>query len=284
MAAFLVIDDEAEREGAQRNLIVPWWSFTKTILAAAALRLCDQGRLSLDAPRPGAAFTLRQLLHHSSGLPDYASLEAYHRAVERNEEPWRFADLVERAGPPLFAPGEGWSYSNIGYTLVGQAIAEAAGQPVTEALRELVLEPLGAESARLALSRADLDGVADSAAYHPGWVYHGLVVGPVAEAAALLHNLMSGDLISQATREAMTTGRILAGYERPPWSDAGYGLGMMIPRVGGASVYGHTGDGPTSLIAVYALRRGDGWRTVAFWAADSEGFDVEVEAVARLVS
>jgi CubicO group peptidase (beta-lactamase class C family) len=284
MAAFLVIENEIPGEARQCDLVVPWWSFTKTILAATALRLCDQGRLSLDAPRPGAAFTLRQLLHHSSGLPDYASLEAYHRAVERNEEPWRFAELTECAGPPLFAPGEGWSYSNIGYALVGQAITEAAGLPLAEALREFVLEPLGAASARLALSRGDLDRVADSAAYHPGWVYHGVVVGPVAEAAALLHNLMSGDLISQAALRAMTSGRPLPGHARPPWSDAGYGLGMMIPRVGETLVYGHTGDGPTNQIAVYALRQGEHWRTVAFWAADSEGLNVEVEAVARLAS
>jgi hypothetical protein len=58
-----------ERGGAT---IVPWWSFTKTVIAAAVLTLVRDGRLSLDDPVDGQPFTLRQLLQHRAGLPDYS--------------------------------------------------------------------------------------------------------------------------------------------------------------------------------------------------------------------
>ena len=60
---------------------VPWWSFTKTVLAAAALVLVDAGRLTLDTPLAGQRYTLRQLLQHRAGVPDYGSLADYHDAV-----------------------------------------------------------------------------------------------------------------------------------------------------------------------------------------------------------
>jgi CubicO group peptidase (beta-lactamase class C family) len=48
--------------------MVPWWSFTKTLMAAAALRLAEQGRLTLDENLAGLPYTLRQLLQHRAGV------------------------------------------------------------------------------------------------------------------------------------------------------------------------------------------------------------------------
>lgn len=87
----------------------PYWSFTKTVIAICALKLQEAGSLDLDAPLQGARYTLRQLLNHTAGLPDYHSLLDYHRAVARDEEPWPREKLLERAlaQGPVFAPGEG---------------------------------------------------------------------------------------------------------------------------------------------------------------------------------
>jgi hypothetical protein len=49
---------------------MPWWSLSKTVIAAAALALVKRGRLTLDDPVVGESYTLRQLLQHTSGLPD----------------------------------------------------------------------------------------------------------------------------------------------------------------------------------------------------------------------
>src|SRR5258708_10761012 len=58
-----------ETPGAERS--VPWWSFTKTVIAAAALALVRDGKLGLDEAVPGRPFTLRQLLQHRAGLTTY---------------------------------------------------------------------------------------------------------------------------------------------------------------------------------------------------------------------
>ena len=70
-----VVEDGAEVEGFE-TASAPWWSFTKTVLAAAALALVADGRLSLDAPVRGRSFTLRHLLQHRAGLPEYGQLAA----------------------------------------------------------------------------------------------------------------------------------------------------------------------------------------------------------------
>jgi CubicO group peptidase (beta-lactamase class C family) len=54
---------------------VPWWSFTKLVIATAALRVVELGSLELDAPISRESYTLRQLLQHEAGLPDYCWLK-----------------------------------------------------------------------------------------------------------------------------------------------------------------------------------------------------------------
>jgi len=73
--------------GVDEATIVPWWSFTKTVIAATALALVRDGRLALDTPLP-TGYTLRQLLQHRAGLPDYGPLRDYHAAVARHEDAW----------------------------------------------------------------------------------------------------------------------------------------------------------------------------------------------------
>jgi len=137
--------------GTLDDLPVAWWSFTKTILAAAALALVDAGRLSLDAPLAGRCYTLRQLLQHRAGLPDYGWLKAYHEAVARGDQPWPLAELLERVAV-LRAPepGSGFFYSNVGYLLVRQLIEETAGEPIGKAVARIVLAPLGIADASFA--------------------------------------------------------------------------------------------------------------------------------------
>ena len=77
-------DGRAEHSG-RTEAIFPWWSFTKTVLAIAALRLAEERILALDAPFLGRPYTLRQLLQHRAGVPNYAALAAYHAAVARGE-------------------------------------------------------------------------------------------------------------------------------------------------------------------------------------------------------
>jgi CubicO group peptidase (beta-lactamase class C family) len=255
--SFTVVEAGVLTEAQGIDQPVPWWSFTKTILAAAALVLVQDGRLALDRSVSARPFTLRQLLQHRSGLANYADLAAYHEAVARGDEPWSVSELLARndAGRLRYEPGQGWSYSNIGYLMVRELIQETTGEDLKVAISRLVLRPLGINGARIAQTRAELAGVAmgSVSSYHPGWVYHGLAIGSLRDAALLLDRLMTGGLLPPGLLEAMREAHPVSGpIPGRPWNLPGYGLGLMSGITSsGHKVIGHTGGGPGSVIAVY---------------------------------
>ncbi len=241
---------------ASSNVPVPWWSVTKTVLAAASLVLVARGRLDLDTCVSGKAFTLRQLLQHRSGLADYGTLEAYHRAVAAGDAPWTVPDMLARAGADRLTgrPGAAFAYSNIGYLLVRRLIEEAWSAPVATAVTELVLAPLGISRTGFATSPQDVECTAwgNAGSYHPGWVYHGLLVGPASDAALLLHRLLAGELLPAPLLAAMCTPEeVVAPDPDRPWLSIGYGLGLGVCRAAGGLFAGHTGAGPGSVAAAY---------------------------------
>jgi CubicO group peptidase (beta-lactamase class C family) len=260
--------------------VVPWWSFGKTVLAAAALSLVANGRLCLDEPVDGAGFTLRQLLQHTSGLPDYGGVAAYHRDVVAGAKPWSRETILERsnAAQLLFQAGGGWEYSSIGYMRAAELVAQAARAPLGRALASLVFRPLGVGSARLATRPQDLTRVSMGAAvsYHPGWVYHGLIVGTLADAARLLDALLAGRLLPTELLAEMRRVHPLPQFADNLFSEPAYGLGLMRPRAG---VFGHTGGGPGSSVAVYRFERDPGARTVAAFATSENPRDIEAPAL-----
>jgi CubicO group peptidase (beta-lactamase class C family) len=255
--AWALADNGAVVDSHDANRLVPWWSFTKTVLAAAALMLVRDGLIGLDDPVEGKPYTLRHLLQHRSGLTNYGNLRAYHEAVARGDDPWPVPELLTRldAERLRYPAGEGWDYSNVGYLVVGRLIETLAGCDLNTALQRLVLAPLGIQSARIARERADLGHVTMGSAesYHPGWVYHGLLVGTVADAALLLDRLLGGSLLTPGLRQNMSTPFVLQGpVPGRPWQSPGYGLGIMTGETAlGLKVGGHTGGGPGSTIAVY---------------------------------
>ncbi|HEX5380605.1 MAG TPA: serine hydrolase domain-containing protein [Phenylobacterium sp.] len=279
----LIADGVMERENGG-EVVVPWWSFTKTLIAAAVLRLADLGEVELDDVVEDRRFTIRQVLRHEAGLADYGGLAAYHEAVASGATPWPVDEMLARTAADrlAFPPGRGWAYSNIGYFWLRQRVEQGRGD-FAVALKELVLAPLGLSQARVAVTPGDLEGVrmGASTGYHPGWVYHGLVVGPLREAAEALDRLMDGDLLSAQSLTAMHQATPLPQFARPPWALPAYGLGLMIPRTqSGVTVHGHTGGGPGSVVAVY--RDGAARRSVAVFASGDDAAAVEGPAAVLL--
>jgi CubicO group peptidase (beta-lactamase class C family) len=229
---------------------VPWWSFTKTVIATAALALVRDGRFVLDDPLTNRPYTLRQLLQHRAGLTEYGRLAAYHEAVARNDDGWPADEMLARTAADrlVYEPGKGWGYSNIGYYFVRRQIEQATDRSLGDALDDLVLKPLGIASVRFAADRAHY-----SPDYDPRWVYHGLLVGPLQQAALLLQRLLAGDLLPPPLLTAMCDRYLLGGpVAGRPWKTPSYGLGLMIGETtGGALIAGHTGGGPGSAVAVY---------------------------------
>jgi CubicO group peptidase (beta-lactamase class C family) len=272
------------------SAIVPWWSITKTALAACALLLVAGGRLDLDRTLSGRRYTLRQLLQHTSGLGCYTDTPDYEAAVDGHAEPWggdRHAQFASETSS--FEPGGGWKYSNSGYFLVRSAIEQATGMEIGRALQSLVLSPLGIEKSFIARTRADLErsvfGGEDN--FHPGWVAHGLLMGPPSDIVLFMHRLFTGTLLPPPMLEAMKeryavetelTGR--------PWRTAGYGLGVMIDIASPHGLcIGHSGQGPASVSAVYHFPELTPPLTVAAFAPTDDQGMVEravLEEAARL--
>ncbi len=275
--AWAVVEDGVVVKSHGAGQLVPWWSFTKTALAAASLVLMRDGAAGLDEPMPGRPYTLRHLLQHRAGLAEYGRLPAYHEAVARRDEPWAVPDLLARVDVDRlrYVPGEGWDYSNVGYLFVRQMIETATGASLDDALRRLVLHPLRIASARVATKPDDLAhaSMGSASSYHPGWVFHGLLVGGVQDAARLLDGLMRGTLLPAETLKIMLKPFVLPGpVQGRPWKQPGYGLGFMTGETtGGLRVAGHTGGGPGSTIAVYHMPDMQGpSRTAAFFAANED--------------
>lgn len=265
---------------------VPWWSVTKTCIAAAVLLLAERGKLQLDEPFDGRPFTLRQLLRHEAGLRDYSELPEYFAAVERNDPPWSRDVLLRRVGIDSLAydPGVGWTYSNAGYLLVRHAVEEAFGGDLDSALEALVFAPLGVTGVRIADTPADLavSAFGNALNYHPGWVYHGLALGPPRDAVLWMHRLMTGHLLAPQSLALMLGRRGLDVPLTPrrPWSTAGYGLGVMMDiatPLGRCA--GHSGEGPGSVCAVYHFPDLEPPRTAAAFAPHQNEAEVEHLAI-----
>ncbi|PKR90502.1 serine hydrolase [Pleomorphomonas diazotrophica] len=271
------------------SLLFPYWSFTKTVIAICALKLYERGEIDLDQVLDGERFTLRQLLNHTSGLPDYSALSDYHAAVAADEDPWPRDRLLTAALVKgyLFEPGQGWSYSNVGFMLAREQLEVASGEDFAALVTDTICRPLGLNSIELATTREQFRRVhwPAGAKYHPGWVYHGCLIGTAEDAAHLLHALLCGALLGTTAVNEMLRRIPLGGaIEGRPWTDCGYGLGLMIGRMESAGrVIGHSGGGPFSVNAVYHFpERPDPVTVAVFSEGQSEGL-AEYEAAAIAV-
>ncbi|MBS0469811.1 MAG: beta-lactamase family protein [Proteobacteria bacterium] len=280
MTGWAKIRGAEEISDATPAAIYPWWSFTKTILAAAAFKLAEQGRLALDEPFDGKPYTLRQLLAHRAGLRDYGALPEYQSAVARGDLAWPVEEMLERAnaGDLVFAPGTGWSYSNIGYTFVRQAIERAVDAELRSALHVTLFAPLGVHASMIR-RREDMERLAFAHLhrYDPNWVYHGLVIGTAADAARLLHRLFTTNYLSAASRAAMFDSVPLPfDLTSRPFVAPTPGTGLMIdPQSRHGLMAGHTGGGPGAVCAVYHFPDLVPPTTVAAFAASDDEAAVE---------
>jgi CubicO group peptidase (beta-lactamase class C family) len=135
-------------------------SLGKQFTAALVLQLADSGRLGLDdpirryfpeGPARWDSVTVRHLLTHTSGIPDYTdSVVDLRRDYTEDELVRVAADL-----PPLFRAGDKWSYSNTGYVLLGILVHRVTGRFYGELLGEWIFGPLGMRTARI-ISEADI--------------------------------------------------------------------------------------------------------------------------------
>jgi CubicO group peptidase (beta-lactamase class C family) len=134
-------------------------SFTKQFTAMAIMLLVQDKKLRYDQtlteifpefPAYGKNVTIRNLLNHTGGLPDYEDLmdaaeKAKGSAIWTPEHQIQDAEvlaLLEKAPGAKFTPGTSWSYSNSGYVVLGLIVAKTSGQSYADFLRERIFAPL----------------------------------------------------------------------------------------------------------------------------------------------
>jgi CubicO group peptidase (beta-lactamase class C family) len=133
-------------------------SFTKQFTAMAAMLLVRDGKLRYDEtltevfpsfPAYGKTITIRNLLTHTSGLPDYEdTMEAVEKTrgtlwtPEKQIQDAEVLKLLEKETKGKFAPGTSWSYSNSGYVVLGLIVARVSGKPYGEFIRARIVAPL----------------------------------------------------------------------------------------------------------------------------------------------
>ena len=132
-------------------------SIVKMFVSVTVLQLTERGRLSLDARLPevlpasvtgrvanAADITVRMLLGHRAGIPDWDSPAVDEQVARDPAKVWKVGELLDLAAakPPLFAPGTSFSYSNTDYTLLGLIIERVTGRSWRHEVTRRVIRPL----------------------------------------------------------------------------------------------------------------------------------------------
>lgn len=261
-------------------------SNTKPYVAAAVLRLVEEGRVALDDPierhlsaehlallRQGgydpAAITVRHLLTHTGGLFDHAQdEEGYIGAIRRDPaRRWTRTDQLRHAvvrGRRLSPPGTAFSYSDTGYILLGELLERVTGRPLAAALRTLL------DYDRLGLASTWLESLEPAPAGAPPRAHQWFGADDTFDWSPTIDLYGGGGLVATARDMAVFTRALHTGavFRRPetrallrtsPVTPAAgsrmrYGIGTMERTVAGTLVLGHSGF----------------WGTVALHAPDAD--------------
>ncbi len=273
-------------------------SITKTFTAALTLTLVDDGVVELDSPATdyitrvgvGEGVTVRDLLQHSSGIPNYTDLvsQLVSRALDDPQRVWlpeETIGLVEDR-ELLFEPGARFSYSNTNYAILGVLIEEVSGSSFAAVLRARLLEPLGLDSTYLdgfedgqepfgayttfgvTNNSAELVDFEYTAIATDAWAA-GAIVSSVEDLHAFFSALFDEQVVSAESLAAMTR-------------NEEYGFGIV--RISAVEeLYGHGGGIPGYL--TFVIHAPDTGKT-AVWVVtnDTANFDRTIEPVAGYIS
>jgi len=257
-------------------------SILKTFVAAATLQLVEQGVLSLDDTLPellpasvtdlvpGAPqITLRMLMNHTSGIPEWTTDEVHAYIASHPEHLWTEDEILATAlaQQPSFPPGTGWSYSNTNYTLVGMVLDRAGGASWRAQVRARVIAPLGLASTSL----PEPGNRTITADYAHGYVWAGgatieltyvdpsmagagggnAMVTTVQDLARFVEALLAGELFARPETLAEMTTMVVApdGSPFPHW----YGLGVDSYELAGTTLVGMAGGAAGYATMMYRI-------------------------------
>jgi D-alanyl-D-alanine carboxypeptidase len=234
------------------------------------LQLVGERRLALSdtvARRLGPVLpyanrvTIRQLLNHTSGIPDNSlppDIEIFKGDPLKHWTPAQLLALVADA-PQEFPAGTSWSYSNTNYTLLGMLIERVTGHSLADEVERRILRPLGLRDSSLPLYESRLGGSAargysldyddefnpipdsrrDVTVHDPsgGWAA-GNLVSTEPDLARFFRALLGGRLLSPGLLNEMKT-TVPTGF-----AGTSYGLGLFVYDSPYGPLIGHGGGMP----------------------------------------
>ena len=272
-------------------------SNTKTFVAVVVMQLVQEGKVGLDEPietyLPGlikgegidaSRITVRQLLQHTSGLPEYADTYRSSNAevIENMQHYVPPRDLLDTAlgKPAQFEPGTQWKYTNTNYIVLGMLIERVSQRPVGEQIDERIVKKLGLSHTYFPGNGEKKIRGSHPQGYHINgegkledvtdldtsltWAAGGMVSTP-SELNTFFQTVFDGRLLTQASIDEMKNGAVDASSYLGPGTV--YGLGLIgTPLSCGGTSWGHGGtihgyqtdnavgpDGTAVTVAVTAL-------------------------------
>ena len=262
-------------------------SISKAFTGAVALRLVQEGRLGLDdtigqrlpgvMPRAWSMVTVREMLNHTSGLPDYTHSDGFRMQAMTNPRgyvsPMQIIGWVRKEGL-MFRPGARYEYSNTDNIVVGLIAQRVTGRSFGQLLSTFVFQPAGLRQTTFPTRRVSLptpfmhgydvepgkppQDVTTFLSPSGAWA-SGAIVSTPADLGAFIRSDLGGRLFGAAQRREQL--RFVAGSSSPPGpgtNAAGLAIFRYQSRCG--TVYGHTGNFPGYV--QWAAATADGRRSV----------------------
>ncbi len=230
-------------------------SIGKQFTAAAVLALAEEGTVDLDqsirtylpeAPEPWQPITLRHLLSHSSGLPDWTSDGFDYTRDYSEEDLLRFASELELE----FPAGTRFNYSNTGYVVLGITIGRLVGKPYWQFIDERIFAPAGMATAEVNNEPDALYGRArgylpsPEGWRHAGWVAPGLNTTADGSMLVSLRDMIAWDRTVRERRvlAPLSWETMQSPMELPSGNTFPYGFGWFTDTVNGHPHLHHSGS------------------------------------------
>jgi CubicO group peptidase (beta-lactamase class C family) len=229
-------------------------SLGKQFAAAGVMSLVEDGKLSLDAsirtylpdaPESWQPITVRHLLTHTSGVPDYTGEQLDYRKAYTERDLLRLAYAL----PLEFPAGARWNYSNTGYVVLGILMHTVTGQPYWEYLRQRIFTPAGMKTIRIISEAAIVPQRAsgylvDSTGYvHQNWVSPELNTTADGSLLMSLRDMVAWNDVVR--RRAILSAASWKTLQSPVTLRSGklypYGMGWFVDSLRGEQVLQHGG-------------------------------------------
>jgi CubicO group peptidase (beta-lactamase class C family) len=227
-------------------------SVTKQFTGMAIAMLQERGKLSVgdplckyitDCPAAWKPITVKNLLTHTSGIPNYTSFPDFAKTTIL---PVTNAEMISvlREKPLDFAPGEKFAYSNSGYYLLGEIIEKASGKTYSDFLQENIFTPLGMKRTGYDSPLRIIKNRAAGYVRQGGKVLNASYMDMTVPYAAGALYSTTGDLLlwDQALyTEKLVSKKSLAEIFTPLSGETGYGYGWGIRKRFGRREISHGG-------------------------------------------